>query len=143
MYENLIDPQIQILERCKIAWDGMISTPEDLSPYVPGLVKSDITRSFPMIITKLNNIKAQSSEDVSPFLLQTISQNFPSWTTPLESWIATSPANSASIVGHLNAMWSHLIMFDTAPNIPGIADVHKLVGEIKRLEGVATGMLDR
>ena len=85
MYENLIDPQIQILERCKIAWDGMTSTPEDLSPYVPGLVKSDITRSFPMIITKLNNIKAQSSEDVSPFLLQTISQNFPSWTTPLES----------------------------------------------------------
>lgn len=139
MYENLIDPQIQILERCQAAWNGTTTTPEDLSPYLPGLMKTDITRSFPMIIAKLNNIKSQSSEEVSPFLLQTISQNFPSWTTPLESMIATSPANSASVVGHLNAMWSHLIMFDTSPNIPGIADVHKLVGEIKRLEGVATG----
>lgn len=101
MYENLIDPQIQILERCQAAWNNMTSTPEDLSSYVPGLTKSDITKSFLMIIAKLNNIKAQPSEEASPFLVQTLSQNFPSWTTPLEGWIATSPANTPSIISHI------------------------------------------
>ena len=149
MYENLIDPQIQILERCQTAWDGMTSTPEDLSPYVPGLTKSDITKSFPMIIAKLNNIKAQTAEGVSPFLIQTLSQNFPGWTTPLEGWIATSPSNTLSIISHLNAMWSQLNTFDIVPNtfdivpnIPNVDDIQKLVGEIKRLEGVATGHVE-
>ena len=137
MYENLIDPQIQILERCQASWNNMTNTPEDLSPYIPGLTKSDITKSFPMIIAKLNNIKAQSSTEASPFLIQTLSQSFASWTTPLESWIATSPANTVSIYSHLNAMWSQLNMFDIVPNIPNAEDIQKLVGEIKRLESVA------
>jgi hypothetical protein len=139
MYENLIDPQIQILERCQVAWDNMVNTPEDLTSYVPGLTKADITKSFPMIIAKLSNIKVQPSEEASPFLAQTLSQNFPSWTTPLEGWIATSPANSASINAHLNAMWSHLIMFDSVPSVPKLEDVQRLVGEIKRLEVEAIG----
>ena len=139
MYENLIDPQIQILERCQVAWDNMASTPEDLSSYVPGLTKTDITKSFPMIIAKLNNIKAQSSEVASPFLVQTLSQSFTSWTTPLEAWIATSPANTPSIYSHLITMWSQLIMFDSAPYVPKVEDVQRLVTEIKRLEGVAEG----
>ena len=139
MYENLIDPQIQILERCQVAWDNMASTPEDLSSYVPGLTKTDITKSFPMIIAKLNNIKAQTSEVASPFLVQTLSQSFTSWTTPLEGWIATSPANTPSIYSHLITMWSQLIMFDSAPYVPKVEDVLRLVAEIKRLEGVAEG----
>lgn len=139
MYENLIDPQIQILERCQVAWSNMTpNLPDDLSPYIPGLSKSDITRSFPLIIAKLNNIKAQSSEEASPFLIQTLSQNFTSWTAPLEGWIATSPANTASIYSHLNAMWSQLNMFDNLPNIPNAEDVQRLVGEIKRLEVIAS-----
>ena len=92
-----------------------------------------------MIIAKLNNIKTQSSEDASPFLVQTLSQSFTSWTTPLEGWIATSPANTASIYSHLITMWSQLIMFDSAPYVPKIEDVQRLVTEIKRLEGVAEG----
>ena len=142
MYENLIDPQIQILERCQLAWGSMTSTPEDLSPYVPGLTKSDITKSFPMVIAKLNSIKAQPSEKASPFLIQTLSQSFTSWTTPLEGWIATSPANTASIYSHLITMWSQLIIYDDAPNVPKVEDIQKLVGEIKRLEGVATGHVE-
>lgn len=139
MYENLIDPQIQILERCQVAWDNVANTPEDLSPYIPGLNKADITKSFPMIIAKLKSIRDQSSEEASPFLIQTLSQSFTSWTTPLEGWIATSPGNTPSIYSHLNAMWSQLNTFDNVPNIPNVEDVQRLVGEIKRLEGVAIG----
>lgn len=145
MYENLIDPQIQILERCQTAWDSMISTPEDLGQYVPGLTKPDITKSFPMIIAKLNSIKAQPSEDTSPFLVQTLSQSFPSWSTPLEGWIATSPANTASICSHLNAMWSQLNAHDNERDavimskIPNVGEAKRLVVEIKRLQGEASG----
>lgn len=142
MYENLIDPQIQILERCQVAWDDMTSTPEDLSPYIPGLTKADITKSFPMIIAKLKSIKAQSSEEASPFLIQVLSQSFTSWTAPLEGWIATSPANTPSIYSHLNAMWSQLNTFDNAPNIPNAKDIQRLVVEIKRLEGLAIGHVE-
>ena len=92
MYENLIDPQIQILERCQVAWGNMTSTPEDLSPYVPGLTKTDVTKSFSLIITKLNSVKAQPSDEASPFLVQTLSQSFPSWTSPMESWISSAPS---------------------------------------------------
>jgi hypothetical protein len=138
MYENLIDPQIQILERCQTAWDNMVNTPEDLTSHIPGLNKSNITKSFPMIIAKLKKIKAQSSEEASPFLLQTLSQNFPSWSGPLEGWIATSPANTANIYSHLNAMWSQLNTFDNEPNVPNVKDVQRIVGEIKRLEGEAS-----
>ena len=142
MYENLIDPQIQILERCQVAWDNMASTPEDLSSYVPGLTKADITKSFPMIIAKLKSIRAQPSEESSPFLIQTLSQSFTSWTTPLEGWIATSPGNTPSIYSHLNAMWSQLNTFDNAPSIPNAKDIQRLVGEIKRLEGLAIGHVE-
>ena len=141
MYENLIDPQIQILERCQTAWDSMSSTPEDLSPYVPGLTKSDITKSFTKIIAKLINIKAQSLSEASPFLVQVLSQSFPSWSTPLDGWIATSPANTASICSHLNAMWSTLNSHGNEQTLPSIKEVQKLVEEIKRLQGEASGLV--
>ena len=141
MYENLIDPQIQILERCQTAWDGMSSTPEDLSSYVPGLTKSDITKSFTKIIAKLNNIKAQSFAEASPFLVQVLSQSFPSWSTPLDGWIATSPANTASICSHLNAMWSTLNSHGNEQTLPSIKEVQKLVEEIKRLQGEASSLV--
>lgn len=91
-----------------------------------------------MIIAKLKSIRAQSSEDASPFLIQTLSQSFTSWTTPLEGWIATSPGNTPSIYSHLNAMWSQLNTFDNVPNIPNVEGVQRLVGEIKRLEVIAS-----
>jgi hypothetical protein len=98
-----------------------------------------------MVIAKLISIKAQSSEEVSPFLIQTLSQSFPSWTTPLEGWIATSPANTPSICSHLNAMWSQLNAHDNERDavimskIPNVGEAKRLVGEIKRLEGEAGG----
>lgn len=145
MYENLIDPQLKILERCQTAWDTMATTPEDLSSYIPGLTKTDITKSFSLVIAKLNSIKAQPTEEASPFLVQTLSQNFTSWTTPLEGWIATSPANTASIVAHLNAMWTQLNAHDNERDavimskIPNVGEAKRLVGEIKRLHGEASG----
>ncbi len=143
MYENLIDPQIQILERCQTAWEVMMpSLPDDLSPYgIPSLTKFDIKKSFPKIISRLKNIKGQSLEEVSPFIVQTISQNFPSWTSPLESWIASAPPTLPNIVSHLNAMWSQLNTFDNEINIPSLEEVKMLVMENKRLQSEAKDLL--
>ena len=132
MYENLIDPQIQILERCQTAWDNIMpSLPDDLGPYVPNLTKQAIQKSFLMLIERLNRIKLQSEDDVSPFVAQTIAQNFPSWTTPIESWISSGVSNVASIYSHLNTMWSQLNAFDSESKIPSHEGVQSLVGIIK------------
>jgi hypothetical protein len=143
MYENLIDPQIQILERCQTGWEAMMpSLPDDLSPYgIPSLTKFDIKKSFPKIISRLKNIKGQSLEEVSPFIVQTISQNFPSWTSPLESWISSAPSTLPNIVSHLNAMWSQLNTFDNETNIPNLEEVKMLVMENKRLQSEAKDLL--
>lgn len=106
MYENIIDPQIQILERCQTAWDNVMpSLPEDLSPYgVPGLTKTDIEKSFSMVIDRLKNLKALSVDERNPFLVQILGQSFPSWTTPLESWIPSATSYISNINSHLSAM---------------------------------------
>lgn len=132
MYENLIDPQIQVLERCQVAWDNMMpNLPDDLSPYVPSLTKQAVKKSFSMLIERLNSIKLQSEEQVSPFVIQTIAQNFSSWTTPIEAWIASAPANVPSIYSHLNTMWSQLNAFDVESNTPSIDEIKKLIIGIK------------
>ncbi len=136
MYENLIDPQIQILERCQVAWDNMMpSLPEDLTPYgSQGLTKSWIKKSFEIIIAKLNHIKMQSPEDVNPFLIQSITQNFPSWTPPLESWIASAPSTVPNIASHLNAMFAQFQAHYIAPIEPAKVEFEKLTSENKRLQ---------
>ena len=143
MYENLIDPQIQILERSQTAWEAMMpSFQDDLSPYgIPFLTKFDIKKSFPKIISRLKSIKAQSAEEISPFIIQTISQNFPSYTSPLESWVSSAPSTIPNIVSHLNAMWSQLNAFDNEANIPNLEEVKMLVMENKRLQTEAKDLL--
>ena len=143
MYENLIDPQIQILERSQTAWEAMMpSLQDDLSPYgIPFITKFDIKKSFPKIITRLKSIKAQSAEEISPFIIQTISQNFPSYTSPLESWVSSAPSTIPNIVSHLNAMWSQLNAFDNEANIPNLEEVKILIMENKRLQFEAKNLL--
>lgn len=142
MYENFINPQIVILERCQVAWDNMMpNLPEDLSAYVPSLTKQAIKKSFSMLIERLNSIKLQSDEHVSPFVIQTIAQNFPSWTTPIEAWIASAPANVPSIYSHLNTMWSQLNAFDIESNTPSIEEIQKLIVGIKGSQIEATNLV--
>lgn len=128
MYENIIDSQIGILERCQTAWNNaMPNFPDDLSAYIPSLTKNAIRRSFVLLIDRLNRIKLQSEEEISPFVIQTIAQNFPSWTTPMESWITSGVANVPSVYSHLNTMWSQLNAFDSESNTPSINAIHELV----------------
>lgn len=143
MYENYIDPQLQILERCQVSWETMMaSSPEDMSAYgVPGLTKFDIQKLFPSIINYFKNIRAHSNDDVSPFLLQTISQSLPSWTTPLESWMPSAPTTTPNIVSHFNAMWSGLIIFDNEQKIPDLKELNKIIAENKRLQNEANDLL--
>ena len=134
MNESFIDSQIQILERCQVAWssNAMPALPDDLSAYgIPGLTKTAIANSFPMIISRLNNIKKIPLEQNNPFLIQTITQNFPSWTTPLEAWIASPQSYIPNILSHLNAMWSQLNTFSGEPSAE---ELKKLTSEIKRLQ---------
>lgn len=131
MYENLIDPQIQILERSLAAWDNADSIPDDLSSYVPALTKRAVSKSFVKLIERLRRITVQSEDDVSPFVIQTIVQNFPIWTTPIESWIASGVSTAPNVYSHLNTMWSQLNAFDSESNIPSIEGIQSLVGGIK------------
>lgn len=142
MYENIIDPQVQILERCQVAWDNaMPNLPDDLSPYVPSLTKFAVKKSFVMLIDRLNRIKLQSEEDVSPFAVQTIVQNFPSWTTPMEAWIASGVSNVPSVYSHLNTMWSQLNAFDSESKAPNINAIQELVSGIKTSQGEAAALV--
>ena len=138
MYENLIDPQIQISERCQVAWGNMMpNLPEDLSPYgVPGLTKADIEKSFSMIIDRLKSIKAHTVEDRNPFLIQVLSQDFPSWTTPLESWIPSATSYISSINSHLSAMWTTLNGHE-----PNNEELNRRVSGNKNLELEAKSLL--
>ena len=133
MYENLIDPQIQILERCQVAWDNIMpDLPEGLSPYgVPSLTKSWVKKSLLMVIAKLKQVKLPSEEDVNPFLIQSITQNFPGWTTPLEGWIASAPSTVPNIASHLNARWSQFQAYYIELNKE---ELQKLTSENKRLQ---------
>ena len=134
MNESYIDSQIQILERCQASWNSnaMLALPEDLSAYgIPGLTKTAIANSFPMIVTRLNNIKKIPLEQNNPFLIQTITQNFPTWTGPLETWIASPQSYIPNILSHLNAMWSQLNTFSGEPSAE---ELKKLTSEIKRLQ---------
>lgn len=143
MYENIIDPQIQILERCQVAWDNMMpNLPEDLTPYgTQGLTKSWIRKSFEIIIAKLNHSKVQSPEDINPFLIQSITQNFPSWTSPLESWIASAPSTVPNIASHLNAMFAQFQAHYIAPAEPAKVEFEKLTSENKRLQAEVKELL--
>lgn len=143
MYEQIIDPQIQILERCSVAWEAqMPSLPEDLTPYGAAFVtKSWIRKSFISIIAKLNAIKIQSEEDVNPLLIQTISQNFPSWTTPIESWIVSGPSTIPNIMSHLNTIFSQFKAYENEQSVPNIETVQKLVTDIKVLQLEANGLV--
>ena len=141
MNESYIDSQIQILERCQASWNSnaMLALPEDLSAYgIPGLTKTAIANSFPMIVTRLNNIKKIPLEQNNPFLIQTITQNFPTWTGPLETWIASPQSYIPNILSHLNAMWSQLNTFSGEPSAE---ELKKLTSEIKRLQSEATALL--
>lgn len=140
MYENLIDPQIQILERCQIAWSNMMpNLPEDLSPYgVPGLTKTDIEKSFSMVIDRLGSIKAQAVEERNPFLVQILGQSFPSWSTPLESWIPSATSYISNINSHLSAMWTTLNTYSYEPNKE---ELNKLFSENRNLEAEAKSLL--
>ena len=140
MYENLIDPQIQILERCEVAWDNMMpNLPDDLSPYgVLGLTKTDIEKSFSMVIDRLGSIKAQAVEERNPFLVQILGQSFPSWTTPLESWIPSATSYISNINSHLSAMWTTLNTYSYKPNKE---ELNKLFSENRNLESEAKSLL--
>lgn len=144
MNESFIDSQIQILERCQASWNAnaMPALPDDLTPYgIPGVTKASIANSFPMIISRLNNIKKLPLEESNPFLIQTITQNFPNWTTPLEAWVVaapSAPSNIPSVVSHLNAMWSQL---NTFAGEPTVEELKKLTSEIKRLQSEANALL--
>ena len=140
MYENLIDPQIQILERCQVAWDNMMpNLPDDLSPYgVLGLTKTDIEKSFSMVIDRLGSIKAQAVEERNPFLVQILGQSFPSWTTPLESWIPSAASYISNINSHLSAMWTTLNTYSYEPNKE---ELNKLFSENRNLESEAKSLL--
>ncbi len=143
MNESYIDSQIQILERSQASWNAnaMPALPEDLSAYIPGMTKTAIANSFPIIISRLINIKNLPIEQNNPFLIQTITQNFPSWTGPLEAWVAaapSSPANIASIISHLNAMWSSL---NTYAGEPTLEELKKLTSENKRLQFESSELL--
>ena len=137
MNESFIDSQIQILERCQASWNTnvMPTLQDDLTPYgLPGMTKTAIANSFSMIISRLTNIKALSLEQSNPFLIQTIAQNFPGWTGPMEGWIVAAPSSPTTIpniVSHLNIMWSQLNTFDNQPNIPSIEDTKRLIVDIK------------
>jgi hypothetical protein len=138
MYENLIDPQIQILERCQVAWGNMMpSLPDDFSPYgVTGLTKIDVEKSFSMIIDRLESIKAQTVGERNPFLIQVLAQNFPSWTTPLESWIPSATSYISSINSHLSSMWTTLNSFE-----PNKEELNRRVSGNKNLELEAKNLL--
>ncbi len=145
MNESFIDSQILILERCQASWNSnaMPALAEDLSAYgIPGMTKTAIANSFPMVISRLNNIKKTPLEQSNPFLIQTITQNFPSWTGPLEAWVATASSSPQScipnIVSHLNAMWSQLNTFSGEPSAD---ELKKLTSEIKRLQSEANILL--
>ena len=140
MYENLIDPQIQILERCQVAWGNMMpNLPEDLSPYgVPGLTKTDIEKSFSMIIDRLGSMKVQTAGARNPFLIQVLAQSFPSWTTPLESWIPSATSYITSINSHLSTMWTTLNTYSYEPNKE---ELNKLFSENRNLESEAKSLL--
>ena len=141
MNESFIESQIQILERCQSAWNSnaMPALPDDLSAYgIPGLTKTAIANSFQMIISRLNNIKKIPLEQNNPFLIQTITQSFPSWTTPLEAWIASPQSYIPNILSHLNAMWSQLNTFSGEPSAE---ELKKLTSEIKRLQLEANALL--
>ena len=141
MNESFIDSQIQILERCQASWNAnaMPALPDDLTPYgIPGITKTAIANSFPMIVSRLNNIKKIPLEQNNPFLIQTITQNFPSWTGPLETWIASPQSYIPNILSHLNAMWSQLNTFSGEPSAE---ELKKLTSEIKRLQLEANALL--
>ena len=141
MNESFIDSQIQILERCQASWNAnaMPALPDDLTPYgIPGITKTAIANSFPMIVSRLNNIKKIPLEQNNPFLIQTITQNFPSWTGPLEAWIASPQSYIPNILSHLNAMWSQLNTFSGEPSAE---ELKKLTSEIKRLQLEANTLL--
>lgn len=142
MYEKIIDPQLEILERGQRAWNNIMpSLPEDLSSYVASLTTHAVQKSFHMIIDRLNRIKLQSEQDVSPFVILVIVQSFPSWTTPLESWINSGPANIPSIYSHLNTMWSQLNAFDSELHTPSVDEIQKLITEIKGSQLDATNLV--
>ena len=145
MNESFIDSQIQILERCQATWNtnAMPALPDDLTPYgIPAMTKTAIANSFPMIISRLNNIKKIQLEQSNPFLIQTITQSFPTWTGPLESWVAATPSSPQSyipnILSHLNAMWSAL---NTLSGEPNAEELKKVTSEIKRLQSEANTLL--
>jgi hypothetical protein len=144
MNESFLDSQIQILERSQASWNAnaMPALPDDLSPYgIPGMTKIAISNAFPMIISRLKNIKKIPLEQSNPFLIQTITQNFPSWTSPLEAWIVAAPSGPSvipNIVSHLNAMWSQL---NTYIGEPSVEELKKLTSEIKHLQSEASALL--
>ncbi|NOT15953.1 MAG: hypothetical protein HOP21_10380 [Methylotenera sp.] len=142
MYEQIIEPQIQILKRCQAAWDAqMPNLPEDLTPYGGAFVtKAWIRKSFSMIIDNLEAMLMQSADGINPALIQSVSQNFPSWTTPIESWIATGVGTVPNIVSHLNAMWSQFQAHGFNP-IPSEDELHKIAAENKRLQQEAKDLL--
>ena len=138
MYENIIDPQIQILQRSLSAWENaMPSLPDDLSPYVPYLNKNAVRKMFVILIERLERIKLQSEEDISPFVIQNIGQNFNSWTAPLEPWIASGVGNVSSIFSHLNTMWSQLNAFDSEIKLPSVDNIQKIVLDIQEAKSNA------
>ena len=101
-------------------------------PYgVIGLNKLWVKKSFLLIISKLQHIKSQSEEDINPFLIQSITQNFSSWTTPLEGWIASAPSTVPNIASHLNAILSQ---FQAHYYEPTKEEFQKLSSENMRLQ---------
>lgn len=144
MNESYIDSQVQILDRCKLAWENIATTlPEDLSAYgIPGMTKTAVSNAFPMLITRLGELRKLPLEQLNPFLIQTIAQNFPSWTGPMEGWISSIPSNPTTYfqntVSHLNTMWSQLNAYYSEPNV---AELRSLTLENKRLQMEVNNLL--
>ena len=152
MHESFIDSQIQILERCQANWNNLVmpAIQEDLTPFgLPGMTKTAIANSFPMVIYRLKKIREMSLETSSPFLIQTNTQNFTSWTNPMESWISATISNPSgnvsNIVSHLNAMWSQLNAYDSQVNIQDwnqlLDDISSSKTQASNLVGELTGKI--
>lgn len=145
MDEQFIQTQILTLKRCHDLWVTLAapSISEDLTPYgLPGMSRASITNSFLMLVSRLEKTNVEDLEATNPFLIQTIAQNFPSWSGPIEGWINSVPSNPAghlpNLVSHLNTMWSQLNLYEIQVSLP---ELQKAADEVESLNSQSAVLL--
>ena len=145
MDQHFIQTQILVIKRCHDLWvtSAAPSISEDLTSYgLPAMSRTSVTNSFLMLISRLEKTNVEDLETTNPFLIQTIAQNFTSWSTPIEGWINSVPSNPAghiqNIVSHLNTMWSQLNLYEIQPSLP---ELHKTADEVDSLKSRSAELL--